>query len=418
MKKQFLVLFVLISSFTTSVFSVDLTPPERMGFSPVKLQELENHFQGYVEANKLAGLTTLVARNGKLVHLKAYGVANKETGSAMRQDSVFRVYSMTKPITGVAMMMLWEEGRYKLDDPVSKYLPAFRDQKVFVGLHEDGKFQTEPAAREMTIRDLMRHTSGLTYGLFADTPVDRAYRGAGLFAEETDLKTLVDKLAEQPLLYHPGQAWVYSLATDVQGRLIEVLSGKSLDAFFEDRIFKPLGMVDTGFQVRPDQMDRFVEIYAIDTEKGLTAYRGDMFTDFTKMPALLSGGGGLVSTTMDYFRFAQMLANGGAYNNTRLLKASSVEMMRKDQLPDNLAGIAGGKQGLGFGLNVAVVKDIEKAGGKGRNGEYFWGGMANTLFWIDPEEQVVAMMMTNILPSGLYPLRKDMRRLVYDALAE
>ena len=416
MKKQLLALALLISSYSVGVFSIDLTPPQRQGFSPAKLQQLEQHFQGYVDENKLAGLTTLVARRGKLVHLKSYGVMNTQTGRAMQQNAVFRVYSMTKPITGVAMMMLWEEGKFQLDDPVSKYLPAFKDQQVFIGLHEDGKFQTEPAAREMTIRDLMRHTSGLTYGLFGDTPVDRAYRGAGLFAEETDLKTLVEKLAEQPLLYQPGEAWVYSLATDVQGRLVEVLSGKSLDTFFKERIFNPLGMNDTGFQVRPDQLDRFVEIYAVDTKKGLTAYRGDMFIDFTKRPALLSGGGGLVSTTLDYFQFAQMLASGGSHNGVRLLKQSTVDMMREDQLPDNLAGIAGGKQGLGFGLNVAVVKDVQKSGGKGRNGEYFWGGMANTLFWIDPQEQVVAMMMTNILPSGLYPLRNDMRRLVYGAL--
>ncbi len=415
MIKRLLALMVLVS-FSVSAYAVDLTPPQRMGFDPAKLAELEKHFQAYVDDNKLAGLTTLVARRGELVHLKSYGMMDKEAGTPMPTDAVFRVYSMTKPITGVAMMMLWEEGKYQLDDPVSKYLPAFKSQRVFAGLDEDGKFQTVPAAREMTIRDLMRHTSGLTYGLFGDTPVDRAYRGAGLFEEDVDLKTLVDKLGEQPLLYQPGEAWVYSLATDVQGRLIEVLSGQRLNAFLEERIFRPLGMKDTGFQVHRSQLYRFVEIYAVDTEKGLTAYRGDMYSDFTQKPTFLSAGGGLVSTTLDYFRFAQMVANGGVLDGTRFLKTSTVEMMRQDQLPDNLAGIAGGKQGLGFGLNFAVVKDVEKAGGAGRKGEYFWGGMANTLFWIDPEEDVVAMMMTNILPSGLYPLRKDMRKLVYDAL--
>lgn len=411
-----LFILIVLAGFSISTYAVDLTPPQRMGFSPAKLHELEKHFQGYVDENKLAGLTTLVARRGQLVHLKSYGMMNQDSGKAMTQDAVFRVYSMTKPITGVAMMMLWEEGKFQLDDPVSKYLPAFKEQRVFTGLDRDGKFQTVPAARQMTVRDLMRHTSGLTYGLFGDTPIDRAYRGAGLFAEGVDLKNLVNKLAEQPLLYQPGEAWVYSLATDVQGRLIEVLSGKSLDAFFAERIFAPLSMKDTGFQVRSDQLERFVEIYAVDTEKELTAYRGDMFSDFTQKPIFLSAGGGLVSTTLDYFQFAQMLANGGVHKGTRLLRTSTVDMMREDQLPDNLAGIAGGKQGLGFGLNVAVVKDVEKAGGAGRKGEYFWGGMANTLFWIDPEEDVVAMMMTNILPSGLYPLRNDMRKLVYDAL--
>lgn len=418
MFKQIGATFLFATLLMGQAVAVDLTEPQSAGFSPSKLAALEKHFQEYVDEQKLAGLTTLVARKGRLVHLKSYGMLDKNASKPMRDDAVFRVYSMTKPITGVAMMLLWEEGKFKLDDPVAKYIPAFKDQRVFTGLKEDGSFQTAKAKRPMTVRDLMRHTSGLTYGLFGDTPIDRAYRGSGMFEEGATLETLIDKLAEQPLLYHPGEAWVYSLATDVQGRLIEILSGMKLDRFFAERIFKPLGMKDTGFQVRSDQKDRFVEIYAIDNKKGLTAYRGDMFQDFTKKPELLSAGGGLVSTTLDYYRFAQMVANGGELDGTRLLKASTVDLMRKDQLPQNLKGIAGGDQGLGFGLNFAVVKDVTKTGSKGRQGEYFWGGMANTLFWIDPDEEVVALMMTNILPSGLYPLRKDMRNLVYDALAE
>lgn len=416
MMKRFFSVCVMLLVWASAVQAVDLAAPASLGFSPQKLEELEKHFQAYVDENKLAGLTTLIARGGNLVHFKTYGVLNKDTGNAMREDAVFRVYSMTKPITGTAMMMLWEDGKYKLDDPVSKYLPAFKKQRVFVGLKDNGEFETVAVKREMTIRDLMRHTSGLTYGLFGDSPVDRAYRGAGLFAEGTDLETLVNKLAEQPLLYQPGEAWVYSLATDVLGRLVEVLSGQPLDVFFAERIFKPLGMTDTGFQVRPDQMSRFVELYAVDNEKGLTAYRGDMFVDFTKRPTFLSGGGGLVSTTLDYYKFAQMIANSGTLNGVRLLKKETVDMMRQDQLPDSLNGIAGGKQGLGFGLNFAVVNDVSKLGSAGRKGEFFWGGMANTLFWIDPDEKLVAMMMTNILPSGLYPLRKDMRNFVYGAL--
>lgn len=416
MARRFWAFVSLLFLLTLQARAVDLVPPQNAGFSPAKIAELEQHFQKYVDDKKLAGLTTLIAREGRLIHLKSYGVMDTKSAKPMRNDAVFRVYSMTKPVTGVAMMMLWEEGKFKLDDPVSKYLPEFKDQKVFVGLADDGKFLTEPAKREVTIRDLMRHTSGLTYGLFGDTPVDRAYRGAGMFEEDVNLEEMVKRLGKQPLLFQPGDAWVYSLATDVQGRLVEVLSGQSLDAFFETRIFKPLGMKDTGFQVRKDQRDRFVELYAIEKDKGLTAYRGDMFVDFTKKPTMLSGGGGLVSTTLDYYRFAQMVANGGVLGKVRLLKQNTVDLMRQDQLPDNLAGIAGGKQGLGFGLNFAVVKDVEKTGGAGRKGEYFWGGMANTLFWIDPQEKLVVMMMTNILPSGLYPLRRDMRQYVYDAL--
>ena len=392
--------------------------PEDEGFSPEKLAALSTHFQGYVDDGKLAGLTTLVARHGRVVHFKTYGAQDKAAGVPTADDTLFRIYSMTKPITGTAMMMLWEEGKYRLDDPVSKYLPSFRHQQVFAGAEEGEKIKTVPVQREATIRDLMRHTAGLTYGYFGDTPVDRVYRASGMFDRKNDLKAVVKELGEQPLLYQPGDAWVYSLATDVQGRLIEVLSGQSLTEFFQNRIFGPLKMSDTSFQVRGDQRGRFAEVYGIDKEKGLTAYRGDFYRDFAEVPTFLSGGGGLVSTTEDYWRFVQMIANGGALDGVRLLKPETVAMMSRDQLPESLQGIAGGKAGLGFGLNFAVVKDVEKNGGFGREGEFFWGGMANTLFWIDPQEDIVAILMTNVMPSGIFPLRNDMRKYVYEALVE
>jgi len=420
MLKRLSLFFVFILSASLQVVAADLPKamPLDAGFTNEGLEKLKTHFQGYVDDGKLAGLTTLVARRGKIVHFETYGEQDKAAGIATADDTVFRIYSMTKPVTGVAMMMLWEEGKYDLDDPVSKYLPSFRKQRVFAGAGKDGKIKTVPVKREATIRDLMRHTAGLTYGFFGDTPVDRSYRASGLFEENKDLKTFVDMLGKQPLVYQPGEGWVYSLAVDVQGRLVEVLSGMSLDHFFRERIFKPLGMADTGFFVRPDQLNRFSEIYGIDKEQGLTAYRGDYFSDFTERPSLLSGGGGLVSTTADYWRFAQMVANGGVLDGMRLLKPETVEMMARDQLPENLEGIAGGKAGVGFGLNFAVVKDISKNGGAGRVGEFYWGGMANTLFWIDPKEGIVALLMTNLLPSGVFPLRNDMRKYVYEALAD
>jgi len=419
LKRTYLSLFV---AFFVSVGAVAADVPRAKasdeGFSAEKLNALDAHFKGYVADGKLAGLTTLIARNGKIVHQKAYGEQDKATQTPMTDDTVFRIYSMTKPITGTAMMMLWEEGKYKLDDPVSKYLPSFRKQRVFAGAAEGEKIKTVKLEREATILDLMRHTAGLTYGVFGDTPIDRSYRASAMFDPKNDLKAVVKELGKQPLLYQPGKAWVYSMATDVQGRLIEVLSGQTLAEFFEERIFKPLGMLDTSFQVRADQRSRFAEVYGIDKEKGLTAYRGSFYRDFTKAPPFLSGGGGLVSTTEDYWRFAQMIANGGALGGVRLLKPETVAMMRSDQLPKNLQGVGGGKLGLGFGLNFAVVLDTEKNGGKGRLGEYFWGGMANTLFWIDPKEDIVAILMTNVMPSGVFPLRNDMRKFVYEALVE
>jgi CubicO group peptidase (beta-lactamase class C family) len=414
-----LVLFSFTAVGTVAAAELPRAAPEEMGFSAEKLEELKAHFSKYVEDGKVAGLTTLVSRRGKIVHFHSYGAEDKAAQKPMKADTVFRIYSMTKPVTGVAMMMLWEDGKYQLDDPISKYLPEYADAQVFAGAGEDGKVNTRPVEREATIRDLMRHTAGLTYGFFGDTPVDRLYRASGMFDPKHDLKTLSKLLAKQPLLYQPGEAWVYSLATDVQGQLVEVLSGMSLDAFFKTRIFDPLGMTDTGFQVRADQKDRFAEIYGFEQDGSLTPYRGDMFVDFTKKPVFLSGGGGLVSTTSDYWRFAQMLANGGELDGARILKAETVALMAQDHLPKQLKGIAGGKQGLGFGLNFAVVKDVQKSSaGFGRKGEFFWGGMANTLFWVDPEEEIVALLMVNVLPSGVLPFRNDMRRLVYSALEE
>lgn len=420
MLKRTGLLLLWVVGFTATAFGAELptAKPTEAGFTEEGLKALESHFQGYVDDGKLAGLTTLVSKGGKVVHFKTYGELDKAAGVATPDDAVFRIYSMTKPVTGVALMMLWEEGKFDLDDPVSKYLPSFKNQRVFAGAGEDGKIKTVPTKREATIRDLMRHTAGLTYGFFGDTPVDRSYRASGMLDPKNDLKKLINQLGKQPLLYQPGEAWVYSLSVDVQGRLVEVLSGMELDAFFEKRIFAPLGMKDTGFYVKPDQKDRFSEIYGIDKEKGLTAYRGDFFQDYMVNPKLLSGGGGLVSTTADYWRFAQMIANGGALDGVQILKPETVSLMADDHLPDTLNGIAGGKAGLGFGLNFAVVKDVAKNGGSGRVGEYFWGGMANTLFWIDPEEEIVALLMTNILPSNVFPLRNDMRKYVYGALAE
>ncbi len=401
--------FAFAGALVPTAAANDYATAAEVGLTDEGMASLKAHIDGYVESGRLVGATTLVARGGKIAHFETYGQINKEAGTSMSKDAVFRIYSMTKPITGIALMMLYEEGKFDLDDPVAKYLPSFKDQRVFSGVNEDGSLQTVPAERAATVRDLMRHTSGLTYGVFGNTPVDQLYGKSGVFDPKLTLAQQTEKLGKLPLLYQPGAAWVYSLSVDVQGRLIEVLSGKSLGDFFQDRIFAPLGMTDTGFSVRSDQLDRFSEIYAPEKDKGLVAYRGDFFGDFTVKPKSESGGGGLVSTTIDYWKFAQMVANGGELNGVHLLKAETINLMRRNHLPDNLKGIAGGAQGLGFGLGFAVVQDGEKQGGSANVGEYFWGGMANTIFWIDPTSDVVAIFMTNILPSGIYPLRNELR---------
>lgn len=397
-------------------YAAERVTPAEAGLSAEKLESLKAFVNGYVNSGRIVGGTTLVARGDKIGHFETYGQINKENGTAMSEDAVFRIYSMTKPITGVAMMMLWEEGKYDLDDPVSKYLPSFKDQRVFTGANEDGSLQTEPVKREATIRDLMRHTAGLTYGVFGNTPVDKAYIDAGIFNPQLTLAEQIEKLGKVPLLYQPGEAWVYSLSVDVQGALVEVLSGQSLDTFFEERIFKPLGMNDTGFVVREDQKDRFVELYGFDENKKLVPYRGPFYTDYTQKPNSLSGGGGLVSTTLDYLTFARMITNDGELNGVRLLKKETLDLMRRDQLPEALEGIAGGTQGLGFGLNFAVVKDPAKVPGRTEVGEYFWGGMANTVFWIDPTNDVIAIFMTNMLPPSVFPFRKELRNYIYNAV--
>ncbi|NVJ97940.1 MAG: beta-lactamase family protein [Alphaproteobacteria bacterium] len=417
---KFLQIAALVAGLATTgpgilATEVPVAAPETVGLASSGLDAIRSHFQAQVDGGKLSGLTTLVSRKGKVVHFEAYGRASLEQATSVEKDSIFRIYSMTKPVTGVALMMLHEEGLFGLDDPVSQYLPEFAAPKVFKSQSEDGIVETVAAHREITIRDLMRHTAGLTYGVFGDTPVDRLYKSGGVLEAGLGPEEWISRLAAQPLLYQPGDAWVYSFAVDVQGRLVEVLSGMSLDAFFETRIFAPLGMVDTGFYLDTEKAERLVTMY-FRKDDVLTPTNDPYFPDFTKKPASFSGGGGLVSTTRDYWRFAQMLLNGGELDGVRILKPETVAMMTTDQLPEKLDGIAGGQRGIGFGLDLGIVKDVGKRGGYGREGEFFWGGMANTIFWVDPKEELVAILMTNILPQGLYPLSQDMHRLVYQAL--
>lgn len=416
LRKLSLFIALCLAPMAVSASDLPITTPSEAGLSAEKLEAMKAHFQSYVDENKIAGFTTLVARHGKIAHFEAAGLRTLESGEPMPKDAIFRIYSMTKPVTGVALMMLYEEGKFELDDPVSKYIPAFAGARVFKQAGEDGSLVTEPAAREVTIRDLMRHTAGLSYGVFSETPVDMSYRKNQLIGFDQPLGEWVPKLAQEPLLYQPGGAWVYSLSVDVQGYLVEVLSGQTFDAFLRERLFGPLGMHDTGFYVPEGKLDRFVGIYDLDKEKGLAPTQNPLIQDFTREPLFKSGGGGLVSTTTDYWRFAQMVANGGELDGVRILKPETIDLMRTDQLPEGVNGI-GGKGVVGFGLDFAVVKNAEAFGG-GNNGEFYWGGMANTVFWIDPVDDVVAIFMTNVLPYGAVDPRTPMRKFVNEAVVD
>lgn len=413
MTKKLTSLYLLgILLFGNAVLASDSQKPSQQDHKDYA--HIKPFYMNWVKNNKMAGAVTLISKHGKILHFEAMGMQDKEAATPMQKDSLFRIYSMTKPIVSTALMMLWEDDKFKLDDPVSDYIPAFKDIKVFAGLDAEGSMKTVAANRPITIRDLMTHTAGMTYGFFSETPVDMAYRKAGILSYEDTNETFVNKLAKIPLLVQPGTRWIYSVSVDVQGRLIEVLSGKPLDTFLRERVFTPLGMKDTGFYAGPMQKDRLVQVYTINKEKALVPFTEWPLPSFTEDPAFKSGGGGLVSTTMDYWKFAQMMLNGGTLDGTRLLKPSTVALMTKDHLPE---GIQTSNKAMRFGLGFAVLKGLPADGSMGNDGEYNWGGMANTVFWIDPKEKIVALFMTNMLPGQLYPFRAEFKKLVYQKKA-
>ncbi len=412
---------------------IEIVAPEKAGFSATRLGRIGDVMRRYVDGGKLAGTVSLVSRRGKVVYFDDYGQRNLETGAEMTLDTLFRIYSMTKPITSVAALMLFEEGHYLLDDPIANFLPAFADVQVCVGMDMAGMRLARPE-RPPTVRDLMRHTAGLSYGWLQDTPVDQTYRDAGIkIHPEYDLAEGVEKLAKLPLAYHPGWAWRYSYATDVLGRLVEVLSGESLDEFFQRHIFGPLGMHDTAFHVPAEKIDRFSAVYALTDAKdfastlsaipkpGATLQSMESSNSkFTTPPLFLSGGGGLVASTADYLRFCQMLLNRGVLDGTRLLGRKTVDLMTMNHLPPELIPIAVTvpDPGAGFGLGVKVLVDQAASGRLGSPGMYGWGGAATTTFWIDPVEEIIGIFMTQFMPSGYYPVTTQFQRTVYQALVD
>jgi len=407
---------------TVCTFAQDIptAKPETVGLSSERLERISTAVQKSIDDKRIAGAVTLVVRRGHVAWFKAQGMADREGSKPMRNDSIFRICSMTKPITSVAVMMLYEAGHFLLGDPVSKYLPEFKNMKVLVK-PTTGEPYTIPATKEITIRDLLRHTSGLTYDSNHD--LGRYYHdanvGTGLLQYDGTIEDNVKRLAAQPLLFNPGDRWEYSLGVDVLGRLVEVISGKPLDEFFRTRIFEPLGMKDTYFYLPDNKVERLATAYTYYTDKGLNRFPDTPITEATfsysadypyRGPRkLFAGGAGLVSTAADYARFCQMMLDGGKWGNTRLLSRKSVELMSQDQL-----GKIGPDQGFGLGFGVDGVK--APLAELGSPGQYAWGGFFYTAFTIDPKEQMIVIFMGQLHPTGGLTLDNETRVLAYQAI--
>ena len=407
------------------------TDPAEVGIDPARLRRLDGQLARYVDDGRLPGWLVTVSRHGRLAHVSRYGSRDAEQGLPVEPDTLWRIYSMTKPITSVAAMMLYEEGAFQLTDPVSRFIPSFAGVRVYTG-GSDQRPVTVPAAEPVRIWHLLTHTAGLTYGFHRVHPCDAMYRAAGFdvaFPPELSLAQACDIWAGIPLVFQPGAEWNYSHATDVLGRVVEVASGQPLDEFFAQRIFGPLGMTDTAFAVPPDQRTRLAALYGLGAG-GKAARLRALDGEAHKPPALLSGGGGLVSTAADYHRFTQLLlpradSPAGELDGVRLLSPRTVAYMGRNHLPGGLDLATFGRpinaeapqRGFGFGLGFAVVIDPVRAGVVCTPGEMSWGGLASTAFWIDPAEELTVSFFTQLIPSSAHPLRPQLRQLVYQALS-
>jgi CubicO group peptidase (beta-lactamase class C family) len=402
------------------------------GLAPEKLARIEAVLKDTVERKQIAGGSALIARNGKVVFLTTAGLRDVEARQPLGEDTIFRIASMTKPVTSVAVMMLVEEGQIGLSDPIAKYLPEFEKATVLVptGGKEDMPYRIVPAERPITVLHLLTHTSGISYRFLNRTHLGKLYADAGIsdgLAETSGtMADNVRRLAKVPLLHQPGAAWEYGLNTDVLGRLVEVVSGQTLDAFFRARIFKPLGMHDTHFVLPREKRSRLAALYTPGEDRtirrvGTEPVRSSPLIYSATYPTrddskYFSGGAGLVSTAGDYFRFLQMLLQGGERDGVRLLKPETVAQMTRNQLGDLKVSLATPGTGFGYGFGVAMEKARDRKGPGA--GSYFWGGIFNTAFWVDPERKLIAVLMTQIYPSNHLKLREEFQRLVYEALAD
>jgi CubicO group peptidase (beta-lactamase class C family) len=413
--------------------------PESAGMSKAALDRVEQHLKlRYIDSGRFPGTQLLIYRRGKIVHSTVQGFADVERKAPVKDDTIFRIYSMTKPITSVAFMMLVEEGRVAIDEPVHKYIPEWKNLGVFQAGTAPA-FLTKPPSRPMLIVDLLRHTSGLTYGFQQRSNVDAAYREMRI--EELDkgktLQSMIDELAKLPLEFSPGEAWNYSVSADVIGYLIGKISGKPFEQFLKERIFDPLDMKDTDFFVPAAKARRFAACYSADPEGGVTLHATDRKggltlqddptkSSFLSPPSFFSGGGGLCSTAADYLTFCRALLNGGELGGVRLLGPKTLKLMTSNHLPGglDLPGMSRSLfseatyNGIGFGLGFAVTMDPAQTLIPGSPGEFNWGGAATTSFWIDPAEELITIFMTQVLPSSAYPLRRELRTMVYAAITD
>ena len=401
--------------------------PESLGLSAERLKRIDAHFDAkYVQTGKLPFAMTLVARKGEVAHHGFTGLIDEARGVKVQADSLFRIYSMTKPLTSVLFMMLVEEGKVALDDPVHAFIPAWKDLGVYAGGWD--VMRTTPCARPMLMVDLLRHTSGLTYGFQQRTNVDAAYRKLkiGEIEKAGTLDSMIDDLSRLPLEFSPGEAWNYSVATDVLGYLIGQIEGRPFEDVLKDRLLDPLGMTDTGFHVPESERSRFAACYAL-TPTGRRVLQDDPAkSPYLEPPSFVSGGGGLVSTAHDYLKFCQMMLNGGEANGVRYLSPKTIALMTANHLPGGVDLPAVSRSlfsevaydGVGFGLGFSVTTNPAKTLLPGTAGEYAWGGAASTSFWIDPVEALIVIFMTQLLPSSSYPIRRELRTLAYSAITE
>lgn len=399
------------------------------GMDANRLARIDDHLKSrYIDPGKIAGCQVAVFRKGSVAHYSELGLADRERGLPVGEDTIWRIYSMTKPITGVALMTLYERGHFQLSDPVSRFIPSWRSMKV-AEKSEDGSVRQVDPVRPINVRDLLMHMSGLGYGrdnmdLVLEGEDGRVRAPSTRF---DSLEDMVERQAGWPLRFQPGTRWLYSFGTDVCARLVEIISGQRFDDYLQKEVFGPLGMHDTAFWVDDDKAPRFAALYSRNSRKELVLLDGPQDSSYRKPPAFLSGGGGLVSTMGDYLRFCQMLLGGGELDGIRILGRKTVEMMTVNHLPGGgtmgefaLPGGYGevGFEGMGFGLTMAVSQGPAATGVVGSPGEYQWGGAASTIFWVDPAEELVVVFMTQLLPSGTFNFRGQLKTLVYQAIAD
>jgi len=398
--------------------------PGSVGLSADRLALLDAYMKRQVQTGHVPGAVTLLARHGKIVAFNTYGEADPDRHTAMTKSAIFRIYSQTKVVTGVAMMLLFEEGRWRFDDPVTRFVPEFKSLRVFKGLNADGSMRLEDIGRPPTMRELLTHSAGFGYGLSTDTPVDKAYAESNFMAAASS-QDAIERIAKLPLISQPGVRWIYSAAADIQGYIVERISGQPLSDFLQTRIFGPLRMNDTGFYVPASKNSRFVALKSYDAaSKSLVAPSGVLMFDYSHPPGAASGGAGLVSTASDYLRFTQMLLNGGELEGVRILAPATVRLLASNHLAEDIRAKSderfAARTGTGFGVDVAVVEDAAKAGTLRGEGSYDWGGAAGTWFWVDPKNDLIFIGMIQVMNRWQDPqlqnIDTETTALVYGAL--